>query len=193
MNKKVLSKETIGKNKIVIIAIAIILIVLVALVFSFGKGKDKVNDLVVNYSKGEEIKFHKFSKNFKETRTITIKNTSKEPKTYSLEWIDVTNTLKKQNKFVYEIKGSGDRVAELGKSQVPVADSVVFTQVLIEAEKTQTYTITFTYSGNEDANFTGKLKVKSREANQKITKKEDKKKELDEKAKKEAQTNKKKA
>ncbi len=185
--KKVLSKEASAKNRVMFISIVVILITVIALVFAFGvKRKEVVNDLKINYSKGEEVKLTKFKKDFTEERTITITNTSKEAKTYSLEWSDVSNTLKKQNAFIYEIKGSGDRVAELGKSQVPGADSVVFAQVLIEAGKTQTYTITFTYSGSESAKFAGKLKVKSKKVDTKKLEKEEEKrnKELDEKLKK---------
>ncbi len=187
------NKNNISKNKVMIIAIAVILLTVVAVILGLAnRGKEEVNDLKVKYAGGEDIKFTKFKNDFTKTKTITITNTSKESKTYSLEWVDVSNSLKKQNKFIYEIKGEGDRVAELGKSQVPVADAVIFTQVLIEAGKTQTYTVTFTYTGNEDAKFEGKIKVKSKKIDEKKLKKAEKKrnKEIEERIKKQKATKK---
>lgn len=147
-----------------IIAVLLVIVVVLVVVLKGGSNKNVINDLKVKYSNGEEIKFKNFKKSFTEKRTITVENTSDENRTYSLEWADVSNTLKKQNVFTYTIKGEGDRAAELGKSQVPVAGAVVFTQVLVEAHKTQTYTIEFKYDnskGESDAKFNGKLKVYS--------------------------------
>lgn len=179
-NKKV---ESILKNKklLSIIGAVLAIIVVVILIIAFSGNSDKkeiVNDLKVKYSGGQEIVFDDFKKPFTEKRTITIENTSNESRTYSLEWSGVSNKLKKQNLFVYTIKGEGSKTAELGRSQVPVAESVVFTQVLIEAKKTQTYTVEFKYENNEgekSATFKGKLKVHSEVVDKKKVKAEEKK------------------
>lgn len=144
----------------------------------FGPNKKNVtmNGLDIKYSNGQIIKYNDFKKSFTDTRTITVKNNSDESKTFSLEWIEVENALEKQNKFTYEIKCTGDRCAELGKSQVPIASSNVYPQVLIEANKTQVYTIKFNFEGKEDkANFKGTLRVYSKK-----TKAKDDELELDE-------------
>ena len=119
---------------------------------------ENINDLKITYS-DKKVTFNDFSKDFKVEQTITIENTSKENKTYSLEWSEVKNTLSKQNVFTYEIKCTGDRCATLGKSQVPVASAKVYNQVLIESGKTQEYKVIYTYTGTDKGKFSGKLKV----------------------------------
>ena len=119
---------------------------------------ENINDLKITYS-DKKVTFNDFSKDFKVEQTITIENTGKENKTYSLEWSDVKNTLVKQNAFTYEIKCSGDRCATLGVSQVPVASATVYNQVLIEGGSKQGYNIIYNYKGSDKGKFTGKLKV----------------------------------
>ena len=163
------------KRRISITIICVLVIVIVLFLLLRSNKTEKMNDLKVTYS-DKEISFNNFSKPFKAEQTITIENTSKENKTYSLEWSDVSNTLKKQNVFLYEIKCEGERCATLGKSQVPVASSVVYTQALIEGHKKQTYTIIFNYNGSEkNAKFKGNLKVYSKEIDKKKIEEQEKK------------------
>ena len=161
MKKKNSKKLT--KNQLMIIAVvAVVLIVIIALIINKLNKIDSMNDLKITYNKGQTIQYSNFKKNFTEERTITVKNTSKESRTFSLEWEGVENTLTKQNNFTYEIKCTGDRCATLGMSQVPVAGFKVYQLVLIEGGQTQTYTVIFTYKGSEKkAHFTGRLKVYS--------------------------------
>ena len=169
------------RNRLIVLIICIIVIVLLIGFFirnNYQNKNDKMNDLKISYSDGKDIKFNSFTNNFTEERTITVENISKENKTYSLEWTDINNTLSKQNNFTYEIKCSGSRCAELGKSQVPVASSVVYQQVLIEPSKKQEYKIIFTYNGSEKkANFKGKLKVYSEVIDKKKIEKQERKEE----------------
>ncbi len=148
-----------NKKKIgLIIVIILVLGIGLFLALKCCNKTEKVNDVKITYS-DKVIKFNNFSKDFKEEKTIKVVNTGKENHTYSLEWEAVKNTLAKQNTFTYEIKCTGDRCAELGTSQVPVASAKVYQQVLIEAGKTQEYKIIFTYTGTDKGKFSGKLKV----------------------------------
>lgn len=170
--------KNIDKKKIIISIIIVILLLGGFLLVReyYSNHNDKMNDLVITYKDGKSIKFKKFKKEFTEKRTITIKNISKENKTYSLEWKDVSNSLEQQNKFTYEIKCTGDRCATLGTSQVPVAGFQVFPQALIEAGKTQTYTIEFKYNGSEKGvKFKGKLIVYSEKPEEEQESKDDEK------------------
>ena len=147
-----------NKKRICLILI-IILVIGIVLFLLLGSNKtEKINDLKITYS-DKNVTFNDFSKDFRVEQTITIENTSKENKTYSLEWSDIKNTLVKQNTFTYEIKCTGDRCATLGKSQVPVTSATVYQQVLIEGGSKQGYTIIYNYSGSDKGRFTGKLKV----------------------------------
>ena len=147
-----------NKKKICLI-IVIILVLGIGLFLVLRCNKtEKINDLKISYS-DKSVTFNDFSKDFKVEQTITIENTSKENKTYSLEWSDVKNTLVKQNAFTYEIKCTGDRCATLGTSQVPVTSATVYKQVLIEGNSSQGYTIIYNYSGSDKGRFSGKLKV----------------------------------
>ena len=166
------------KNKKVLIIVLVLVLLLGGffLIRDFCSKNDEMNDLKITYSEGKKISFRNLKKDFKEERTITVENNSKENKTYSLEWVKVNNSLKKQNTFLYSIKCTGDRCAELGKSQVPVAGSNVYTQVLIEPGKKQTYTVSFEYTGSEKkASFKGMLQVYSKKVDEKKIEKEQKK------------------
>ena len=171
------------KKRIIIVLVALLVLgVILFLIFGGGNKTEKMNDLKVTYSDGEVMKYGNFKKGFTDERTITVENTSNENKTFSLEWSKVSNKLKEQNKFTYEIKCTGDRCAELGKSQIPVAGAIVYPQVLIEAGKKQVYTIKLTYTGSEDASFTGSLKVYSEKVDEaKIKEQETKEREKMEK------------
>ena len=147
-----------NKKRICLILI-IILVIGIVLFLLLGSNKtEKINDLKITYS-DKNVTFNDFSKDFRVEQTITIENTSKENKTYSLEWSDIKNTLVKQNTFTYEIKCTGDRCATLGKSQVPVTSATVYQQVLIEGGSKQGYTIIYNYSGSDKGRFSGKLRV----------------------------------
>ena len=171
--------EKIISNKKIILIVVIAIILLLGgflLVRGNGSKNEEMNDLKISYSKGKEISFDKFKNKFTEERVITVENTSDENKTYSLEWSKVKNTLKKQNVFLYSIKCTGDRCATLGKSQVPVATSKVYTQVLIEPGKKQEYTVTFEYNGSEkDVIFEGNLEVHSEKIDKKKIEEQEKK------------------
>lgn len=163
------------KKKIIFIIIIVILVIgLFILLWNNYRSKtDYISDLKIHYNDGKIINYHNFNKSFSKKRVITIENRGDKDYTYSLEWMEVKNTLKEQNKFLYEIKCSGDRCAELGKSGVPVASAKVYTQVLIEAHKKQTYTVTFTFTGSEkNAVFKGNLMIKP-QTNEKLTEKTD--------------------
>ena len=182
------------KRILLIIVIILILGIGLFLVLRICNTTEKINDLEIAYS-DKRVTFNNFSKNFKVEQTITIENTSKESKTYSLEWSEVKNTLVKQNAFTYEIKCSGDRCATLGTSQVPVASAKVYQQVLIESGKIQEYKIIFTYTGSDKGKFTGKLKVYPEIIDTKKQEEQDKKehermeKELEKERKDETKTN----
>ena len=148
-----------NKKRLILIIVLCILVIGIVLFLLLGTSKtEKINDLKITYS-DKSVTFNDFSKDFKVEQTITIENISSESKTYSLEWSDVKNTLKKQNAFTYEIKCTGDRCATLGKSQVPVTSATVYQQVLIEGGSKQGYTIIYNYSGSDKGRFSGKLRV----------------------------------
>lgn len=178
-----------NKKLLLGLALGIILIVIVVVIIACGKStNEEMNDLKISYKNGKEISFNNFKRDFQKEVIIVVENTSKENKTYSLEWVKVENELKKQNAFLYEIKCTGDRCATLGKSQVPVASSKVYTQVLIEPGKTQSYNVLFEYKGSEkDAKFRGTLQVYSEKIDKK--KLEEKEKAYKEKLRKELKNN----
>lgn len=162
-------ENTMNNKKVLIVIIAIVILIgVIFLVRGCSSSSEKMNDLDITYSKGKVLSYDNFSKSFSDKRTITVKNNSKQNKTYSLEWVDVNNTLKKQNKFLYEIECSGDRCATLGKSQIPVAGAKVFPQVLIKPGSKQVYTVKLNYSGSEkDVKFKGTLQVYSEKTSKK--------------------------
>lgn len=155
----------IKNHKILLIIIAIVLIIAIALgiYFCTKDTSTEVNSLKVTYKDGDQISIKNPSTPYEITKEITVTNPTKELKTYSLEWLKVSNTFKEQNKLLYTIKGSGDRSASLGKSQVPSASSKIFNSVAITAGTTHKYTITITYNGGKTSNdsFLGTLIINS--------------------------------
>ena len=155
-------------NKYIKILLFITIIILISIIgyvlynSYMDKYYDYYDDIVVSYKDGKNIKFNNFNDKFEKEKTIIIENNSNNRYTYSLEWVDVSNGIKKQNDFLYTITGTGERVGSLKLSQVPVVDYTVFTQVLIEPKSKQTYTIKFKYNGSEDkAKFNGKIIIKA--------------------------------
>lgn len=170
------------KNKKVLVGLAILIVLVAGVICLFvvnSKRNVEVNDLKVKYS-NPVVKVNGAEKGFTKTYKITVKNTTNELKTYSLEWIKIKNNFKEQNKLLYEIKGTGPYAASLGKSQVPVAGFKVFNQVAIQALKTQKYEIILYYDGktNKDKKslFEGTLNIVS----EKVVNKENKKKKMKE-------------
>ncbi len=155
----------IKKNKILLIVLAVILIIGIAIAFYFltKDTNTSVNDLEIKYINGEEINIKNPNSSYEETKEITITNTSKDLKTYSLEWIKVSNNFNDQSKLLYEITGKGERAASLGTSQVPSVNSKIFNSVAIKAGDTHTYKVKITYKGKEVSNnsFYGALKINS--------------------------------
>ncbi len=169
-------------KKIICLVLTIILVLGIGLFLVLRKANklEEKNDLKITYS-NEEISFKDFSDSFEKSITIKVENLCNENRTYSLEWTDVSNSLKIQNKFTYEIKCTGDRCATLLTSQVPVAGFKVFPQVLIEGGKTQTYNIEFKYNGSEKGvHFKGKLVIHSEKIEKEPESKIDEKKEKQE-------------
>ena len=120
----------------------------------------EIDGLKVTYSNGEDIAFDNFGGKFENKRTILLENTTDKYLLYSIEWSEVKNTLVNQTDFLYEISCEGDKCATLGKSQVPVADAVIFPQAVIKAGETQKYTILLSFNGSETGvMFGGKLIV----------------------------------
>lgn len=158
----------IKKHLKLLIIILVVVLLIIGSVFYFTKKdtKTEINDLEIKYLNGDSINIKNPSSSYEETKEITITNTSKDLKTYSLSWKEVSNTFAEQNKLLYTIKGNGDRAASLGKSQVPAADSKIFNSVAIQAGKTHTYKITITYNGKkvESNSFLGTLKINSEKA-----------------------------
>ncbi|MGM9878612.1 MAG: hypothetical protein ACI31R_01095 [Bacilli bacterium] len=151
------------KKLIIIIATVLILIGLFLSIFYFKevKNKEESNDLRIEYVKGDTIVLEDIEKGFTYEKEIIVENTSKELRTYSLEWTSVSNKVKSGSDFTYEITGTGDRSASLGKSQVPGVASKIFNQVAILGGVTHKYKIKITYNGEEKGNFKGVLKVKA--------------------------------
>ena len=101
----------IKNHKILLIIITIVLIIAIVLgiYFCTKDTSTEVNSLKVTYKDGDQISIKNPSTPYEITKEITVTNPTKELKTYSLEWLKVSNTFKEQNKLLYTIKGSGDR------------------------------------------------------------------------------------
>jgi hypothetical protein len=157
-NKK---KLFIGLGAIVLIAVLVIL----AITFIFNDAKEEVGGLNVTYVDGETIKIENISDGYSTIKKFTIENTNDENVTYSLEWLNVSNTFKTQSNLLYEVNPTSGTQAKLGTSQVPVADSNIFSSVVIKPGETHTYEVKVWYkdktTGEKDSKFTGTLKVDS--------------------------------
>ena len=151
-----------NKKKIfIIIGILVFILLIFLIIFSNRDNKDNNELINVEYKNGKVISYNKFDNSFKEKRTIIVENKNNFTVNYSLKWYKVTNTLKKQNNFLYEISCTGDRCKELGTSQIPVVDAPVFEQVKIRPNSKQVYTINIIYKGKEKkVKFKGKLLAK---------------------------------
>lgn len=151
-----------NKRKLIVLGIVLLILITVPLFLFINKDKKEViNDLKVIYYEGDVIEF--LSNDEEIIKEITIKNTSKDLKTYSLIWDDVSNDFEEQSKLLYTIKATGKTAAELQLSQVPIADAKVFNSVAILSGQTHTYEIKITYNGQDkNKKFTGKIKVDSK-------------------------------
>lgn len=152
--------ERIKENKkIVIIVAAVVIVIIIIFILLSGYKDNSVDSLKTTYSDGKTITYSKFTKKFKETRTITIENTSNKQMTYDLRWFKVENTLAKQDDLIYEISCKGDNCQSMASSVLPTSDFPLFVNVKIDSNKKQVYTISLRYKGSEKkAKFTGELK-----------------------------------
>ena len=165
MNKLlVLLKKIYNDKKKLLLCVIGVIIVVTLLILIPEARKDMTNkksnygDYEVLYRDGKIIKYNNFKKKFADTKTITIRNHTREVKVYSIKWVMVNNTLKKQNKLLYELSCEGDGCVTISPSQVPAADGLVISDIYLESGKAHEYTVKIKYDGSEkDASFTGKL------------------------------------
>ena len=158
------------KNKVllyiaVIVAALILIIGGVTLFLNFTDGGKVKNDVNVNYQDGKNISVEKVKDDYVYNKKIVVENNTNKEKTYSLRWENVSNNFNVQSDLLYSISGEGEGASELGTSQIPVADSPIFTAVKIGKGKTHTYVVKVWYdksnkNTNEDnSKFTGDVKV----------------------------------
>ena len=153
-----------NKKKLIIMVIGILVLIagiLLTVLYLKDRNKEISNDLEIRYVDGDTITLKDMEKGFTFEKEIIVKNTTKELRTYSLEWTSIDNKIKNGSDLTYEIIGTGDRSASLGKSQVPGVSSKIFNQVAILGEVEHKYIVKITYNGKEKGNFSGKLKVKA--------------------------------
>ena len=152
--------EKVKENKkIAIIAAIIVMVIIVILILLGGHKDNSVDSLKTTYSDGKTITYSKLTKKFKDTRKITIKNTSNKPIIYDLRWFNVQNTLTKQDDLLYEISCKGDGCQSITSSVLPTSDFPLFVNIKLDANKKHVYTISLRYKGSEKkAKFTGELK-----------------------------------
>ncbi len=150
-NKKVVA--------LLVAAIVVVVVIILVLCCSGNSFSNSSEGLKVTYSDEKVIKYNKFAKNFKKTRTITIENTSDKPVVYDLRWFNVQNTLSKQDKFTYEVTCKGDNCQTSGKSPMPASDFPIFINATLEGKKKLVYTISMKFKGSEkNVKFTGELR-----------------------------------
>lgn len=159
-------------KKYIVIGFAIF-IILICIFMLNGKNINKtinsnkdiskeIKVLNVTYKNGKDIVIDNFRHSFQAEKEIVIENKSKNYIFYDLEWKDVSNTLKNQSNFTYEIESLGHNAGSVGKSQVPVADSKILSSLMISPGKEHTYTIIFNYKSGvfgENAKFKGFINV----------------------------------
>lgn len=166
-------KVTNNNKKLILIIVVLLLGVLLLVVNIHNRSSQKKIDLYVEYSNGTLVKYDDFSKKFTDTRTITIRNNTKDFKIYSLRWKNLNNTLKKQNLFLYEIKCEGDSCQTISPSQIPPSNAnvIVFSDIFLEMKQEQKFTIKFIYKGSEkDAKFSGDLVIEEGVVNKELYK-----------------------
>ena len=135
------------KKKLVIL---IVLILIIVWIIIFINNRKNTKELDIKYSYDKEINYTKFTKHFDDKETIKIVNNTDKVKVYSIKWINVENTLKYQNKFLYEISCEGDNCNTISPSQMPVADFPLFIDIYLNKYQKQKYTIKFKYKGKKD-------------------------------------------
>lgn len=154
-----------NKKKFLVGGIILGVLLLIAAITLLIYNKDdrtKDEGLSVKYVNGDTINIDNVKGKYDTTKEIIITNETDGYITFCLEWNNVSNTFKHQNNLLYTIKGTGKTAASLDKSQVPVATSKVFNQVVINAGETQTYKVNVKYIkdvNEKKSAFTGTLKV----------------------------------
>ena len=138
------------KNKMllyiaVIVAALILIIGGVTLFLNFTDGGKVKNDVNVNYLVGKNISVEKVKDDYVYNKKIVVENNTNKEKTYSLRWENVSNNFNVQSDLLYSISGEGEGASELGTSQIPVADSPIFTAVKIGKGKTLPYVVKLWY------------------------------------------------
>ena len=137
-----------NKKKLIIMITGILVLIagiLLTVLYLKDKNKEISNDLEIKYVGGDTITLENIEKGFTFEKEIIVKNTTKELRAYSLEWTSIDNKIKTGSDLTYEIIGTGDRSASLGKSQVPGVSSKIFNQVAILGEVEHKYIVKITY------------------------------------------------
>ena len=164
------------RNKYIIAAIIIVITIafIPIIIYTFDINNrfsfvDKTNSLLVDYKYDINRNYTDFSKHFTDKQIIHVENKSDELKVLSVKWIDVENTLKYKNKFLYEISCEGVKCSSISLSQMPDFDFSLFSNVYLEPGYDQYYTVKFSYIGPKDEKgyFKGKFVVKEEIADKK--------------------------
>lgn len=156
------------KNKKILyiaVGVAALILIIGGITLFLGLSSNKNKELNVNYEDGKNILVEKVEDDFVYNKKVVVKNNTNDEKTYNLKWVNVSNSFNVQSDLLYSIEGEGEGASELGTSQIPVADSPIFTAVKIEKGQTHTYTIKVWYDKSDKKNdeskskFTGDVKV----------------------------------
>lgn len=155
-------------KKILYIAIGVAAVILIiggiTLFLGLGGNKSK-KQINVNYEDGKNISVEKVENDYVYNKKVVVENNTNKEMTYNLKWVNVSNSFNVQSDLLYSIEGEGEGASQLGTSQIPVADSPIFTAVKIEKGQTHTYTIKVWYDKSDEKNneskskFTGDVEV----------------------------------
>jgi len=117
--------------------------------------------LDITFDGGNEIVLDNVKSGSTESKNFTITNTSSATMYYIIKWNNVSNTYNNKDRYVYEIKGSNNKLETI----LPSRDDTIFSKIEIKGNAEHTYTITWTVkdlsdiSVNNNETFVGWIRI----------------------------------
>ena len=153
---------------LIFLILGIIIIISGFSLFIFSSNEDKKVSkkeiFEINYEKENIIKLSNVKKGIVYSNKIKVVNNTNDDLSYSVSFLNVSNTFNEQNKLLYVLDTHDSGALFVAKSQLPVVAFDLSNDVKIKSKTTHSYIFTVYFEGDvnkeKNSSFVGELKFK---------------------------------
>lgn len=124
-------------------------------------------EYIINYIDESEVNTY-ITPSWTGKKDFTIKNQTSDTITYSIKWIDVTNTYTEKNNLYFGLRRNYNLVLDINENRLPYTDKYLIENVEIKPNQTHEYDLSFLFketNENQDIDkgkiFYAKLKIEA--------------------------------